>query len=105
MATQDDLRTVAGKAVADPEFRQKLIDDPEAAVKEAGIELTPEQIQALKEMDKEQFEEGISDLDERLTMSCWTRAPMFGGSGGDPDWGGDGGDPTLPIPRRPCSWK
>jgi len=52
-----------------------LIDDPEMAVKEAGIELTPEQMQALKEMDREQFEEGISELDERLTMGCWTRGP------------------------------
>ena len=76
MANQDDLRLVAGKAVADPAFRKKLIDDPETAVKEAGIELTPDQIQALKEMDREQFEEGISNLDERLTMSCWTRAPI-----------------------------
>ena len=38
MATQEDLRAVAGKAIADPAFRQKLLDDPEAAVKEAGID-------------------------------------------------------------------
>ena len=72
MATQDDLRTVAGKALADPEFRQKLIDDPEATVKEAGIELSDEQMKALKEMDKEQFEKGLSELDNRLTMGCWS---------------------------------
>ena len=74
MSDQDDLRTVAGKAVADPEFREKLLDDPEAAVNEAGIELTEEQMKALKEMDKEQLEQGLSDLDERLTMGCWTRS-------------------------------
>ena len=68
MTDQDDLRAVAGKALSDMEFRQKLLDDPEAAVKEAGIELTPEQIQALKEMDKEQFEQGLAELDERLNM-------------------------------------
>ena len=71
MATQDDLRAVAGKAVADSEFRQKLMEDPEAAVKEAGIELTDEQMKALKEMDKEQLEQGFTELDERLTMGCW----------------------------------
>ena len=75
MATQDDLRSVAGKAIADPEFREKLLADPEAAVKEAGIDLTDEQMKALKEMDKEQFEQGIGELDERLTMSCWVKAP------------------------------
>jgi hypothetical protein len=73
MTTQEDLRAVAGKAVADPEFRQKLIDDPEAAVKEAGIELTDEQLIALKEMDKEQLERGLTELDARLTMACWGR--------------------------------
>jgi hypothetical protein len=71
MATQDDLRAVAGKALADPEFRQKLVDDPETAVNEAGIELSGEQMKALKEMDKEQFEGALEDLDERLTMGCW----------------------------------
>ena len=77
MATQDDLRTVAGKAVVDLEFRQKLLDDPEEAVKEAGIKLTDDQMKALKEMDKEQFEQGLSELDERLTMG-WIRYPSPG---------------------------
>ena len=72
MATQDDLRAVAGKALSDPEFRQKLIDDPEAAVQEAGIQLNVEQMKALKEMDKEQFEKGLADIDQRLTMGCWS---------------------------------
>jgi restriction endonuclease Mrr len=71
MATQDDLRAVAGKALADDEFRQKLMDDPEAAVKESGFELNDEQMKALKEMDREQFEQGLDDLDKRLTMGCW----------------------------------
>ena len=73
MSDQDDLRIIAGKAVADSEFRQKLLDDPEAAVKDAGIELTDEQMQALREMDKEQLEKGMAMLDDRLTMACWSR--------------------------------
>ena len=90
MATQEDLRTVAGKALADPEFRQKLIDDPEAALQEAGIQLSEEQMKALKEMDKEQFDAGLAELDERLTMGCW----------------GHVGKPTVPvpIPTRICGW-
>jgi hypothetical protein len=74
MATQDDLRTVAGKALADPVFRQKLLDDPEAAVKDAGITLSPDQIKELKSMDKKQLEAGLTDLDQRLTMACWGKA-------------------------------
>jgi hypothetical protein len=79
MATADDLRAVAGKAVADPEFRQKLIDDPEAAVKSAGIQLSDEQMKTLKEMDKAELEKGLSDLDSRLTMACWGKAQHFCG--------------------------
>ena len=44
-----------------------------------GIELTDEQMKALKEMDKEQLKESLTDLDNRLTMNCWMRVsdPIF----------------------------
>ena len=79
MANQDDLRTIAGKAIADPDFREKLIKDPEAAVNEAGIELSPDQMKALKEMDRDQLEKGLTDLDERLTMAWWGKVQQFCG--------------------------
>ena len=71
MASNEDLRNVAGKALADHDFRQKLLADPEAALKAAGIELSDEQLNALKEMDTAQLEQGLTDLDKRLTMGCW----------------------------------
>lgn len=77
MANQEDLRAIAGKALADPDFRQKLLDDPEAAVKEAGFTLDPAQLKALKEMDKKQLEAGLTDLDQRLTMGCWGKAQQI----------------------------
>jgi len=68
------------------------------AVKEAGIELTSEQIQALKEMDKGQLEEGISELDERLTMGCWSRAAV-------PTPGPEHKDGMpIPLPMKACGW-
>ena len=79
MATQEDLRAVAGKAIADPDFRQKLLDDPEKAVKSAGIELSADQMKALKDMDKAELEKGLLDIDERLTMACWGKAQHFCG--------------------------
>lgn len=81
MTSKDELHSIAGKALADPEFRQKLMEDPEAAVKDAGIELTDEQMAALKEMDKDQLEHGLADLDQRLTMGCWgksQRSELYG---------------------------
>ena len=103
MATQDDLRAVAGKALADPEFRQKLIDDPEAAVKEAGIELSDEQMKAFKEMDKEQFETALAEIDERLTMSCWAQVAQTMGSSPGPSQVGHVPIP-LPRPEKACGW-
>ena len=101
MATKEDLRAVAGKALADPEFPQKLLEDPEAAVKEAGIELSDEQIQALKEMDKGRFDEGLAELDERLTMGCWGHVrkgivpvPIPRHQDGMP----------IPLPQTACGW-
>ena len=79
MATEQELRELAGKAVADLEFRQKLLDNPEAALKEAGVELTDEQMKAFKEMDAEQLEQGLTELDERLTMGCWVKAQRICG--------------------------
>jgi restriction endonuclease Mrr len=77
MAMANDLRAVAGKALSNLEFRQKLLDDPEAAIKEAGFTLSDEQMKALKEMDTEQFEAALTELDARLTMSCWTKGGQW----------------------------
>lgn len=43
-----DLERLAGRAVMDKAFRDKLLADPEGAVKEAGFKLTPEEISNLK---------------------------------------------------------
>lgn len=58
MATEQEIRDIAGKALGDPDFRQKLLDDPESAFSDAGVELAPEQLEALKCMDKAQIEDG-----------------------------------------------
>ncbi len=74
MATQDELHSLAGKALAEPDFRKKLMDDPEEAIKETGVELTPEQMQALKQMDKNQLDAELTELEQRLSMcspGCW----------------------------------
>jgi hypothetical protein len=73
MAEKDDLRGVAGKALSDLDFRKKLMEDPESAVKEAGFDLSGEQMKALKSMDKKAFEGSMEELDKRLTMGCWTK--------------------------------
>jgi hypothetical protein len=66
MATQKEIHELIGHAVADADFRASLVEDPEKTVKEAGLDLTPEQLAALKQADLK----GLSaDLDERLSKT------------------------------------
>ncbi len=69
MTEVDNLRAIVAKAITDEKFCKKLMEDPEAAVKEAGIDLSSEQLKALKEMDKEKFNLALSEMYERMTMA------------------------------------
>jgi len=51
MATEKEMHELIGRAVMDVGFRKKLLADPKAAAKEAGITLTKEQLVALKSPD------------------------------------------------------
>ncbi len=46
-----DLQTLIGKAMSDENFAKALAADPEKALREAGIEPTPEMLEALKGID------------------------------------------------------
>jgi hypothetical protein len=64
MATKKEIHELIGRAVADPAFRASLVEDPEKAVKDAGYDLTEEQLAALKQVD---ITGAGADLDERLS--------------------------------------
>ena len=67
MATEKEMYELIGRIVADPAFRASVVEDPEKAVKEAGYELTEEQMAALKERDLKALS---ADLDERLSKEA-----------------------------------
>jgi anaerobic selenocysteine-containing dehydrogenase len=46
-----DFQTLVGKALSDEEFAQALADNPEQALRAAGIQPTPEMLEALKGVD------------------------------------------------------
>jgi hypothetical protein len=48
-----DFQTVVGKAISDESFAQRLVDNPEQALREAGVTPTPEMLDALKGIDVE----------------------------------------------------
>ncbi len=74
MATQKEIHELIGRVVADPDFRTSLADDPEKAVKDAGYELTEEQMAALKQADMKALGE---DLGDRLSKEVFLE-PMMG---------------------------
>ncbi len=48
-----DFQTIVGRAISDKEFAQTLVENPEQALREAGVEPTPEMVDALKGLDVE----------------------------------------------------
>ena len=48
-----DFQTLVGKALSDEGFAEALVKDPEATLRKAGIEPTPEILEALKGVDVE----------------------------------------------------
>ena len=61
MATEKEMHEVIGRALVDSDFRMSLKENPEMAVREAGYELTPEQLAALKKVDLPAVAEGLGD--------------------------------------------
>jgi len=75
MATEKEMYELIGRAIADPEFRARLGQDPEKAVAEAAYELTEEQLAGLKATDLQALSEG---LDERLSkIKCGFCIPLY----------------------------
>jgi hypothetical protein len=65
------LEQLIGKAVAEPDFRQQLIDNPEEAIQSAGIELSQEELQAITGTSREEREQMLSALGERTSPFCF----------------------------------
>jgi hypothetical protein len=63
MATEKEIYEIIGRAVADPEFRKRLIADPKATAQESGYTLTDEQVALLKSAEGEGL---ASLLEDRL---------------------------------------
>ncbi len=59
------LEQVMGKMVLDPNFRQQVVADPSSTL--AGYDLTPEEREALQQMDLNELHTALSPLDERVS--------------------------------------
>ena len=53
---QEELERLIGRAILDPEFRKRLLVDPETAIQKEGFDLTPEEVELVKSVDKDKAE-------------------------------------------------
>lgn len=51
--TRENLERLIGRAVLDPDFRERLLADREKAILEEGYELTREELANLKAIDQQ----------------------------------------------------
>ncbi|NTW00813.1 MAG: Franean1_4349 family RiPP [Oscillochloris sp.] len=52
-----ELERLIGKAVVDVDFRKKLLDNPDEAVKEAGIVLTDDELEKVRKVAQERAQD------------------------------------------------
>jgi hypothetical protein len=64
------LERLIGKAVLDPEFREKLFADPRQAIREVGLDLSEEEIAALETVDPEKAKAAIEEMSS-LAAQPW----------------------------------
>ncbi len=67
------MQDVIDRAMADPEFAQKLSQDFVGTTKEAGIEVSPTEIKDHLGMPQASDEEAVLALQERVSMSGWMK--------------------------------
>jgi hypothetical protein len=63
----ESLQTIIGRAVMEPEYRELLFGDPDAALE--GYELSEEENSALTSLERETFDEVAGELEERISRA------------------------------------
>lgn len=63
---RDDIERLIGKAIIEPEFLRELLQDPEAAARRAGISLTPDEVEAIRQVSREQAMKFAEEFESRI---------------------------------------
>jgi len=61
MATEKEMYELIGRALVDTGFRMSLKENLQLAVREAGYDLTPEQLAALRQVELSSVAESLGD--------------------------------------------
>jgi hypothetical protein len=68
-----DLERLVGRAILDKAFRKQLLDDPDKAIADAGFQLTPDELDKVRDAARKNAQRGDKRIDEQLEFEA-TRA-------------------------------
>jgi hypothetical protein len=69
MSEYRGLEYLAGKALLDEEFRERLFSDPEATARDYGVALNEYQIKNLKAIDRSRAMEWLAEVEARVGLA------------------------------------
>jgi hypothetical protein len=65
------FQDMLGRMISDPDFRKQMSDNPEQAVKGAGIQLSPQELERLRAMAPEDRQKIFQEMDTRDSKAWW----------------------------------
>lgn len=71
--TQQAVERALGKLLTDEAFRERFFTAPVAACREAGLTLSPVELEALSRLPREELARFGEDLDARISRPCLDR--------------------------------
>ncbi len=66
------MEQLIGKVLAEPEFRQQLVSNPNEAIRSAGIQLSQQEMQAITSSSREEREQMMQQLGDRSSPALGT---------------------------------
>ena len=70
--SEEVVQFIIGRAVTDPEFRELLFTNPDEALE--GYELSEEEAESLKQIDKDKLEAGLGEMEDRISRAGFSPA-------------------------------
>ena len=68
--TQDSVERALGKLLTDEAFCTRFFAAPAAACRDAGLTLSPVELEALQRLSREQLARLADDVDARISRPC-----------------------------------
>ena len=65
------FQDMLGRMVSDPDFRQQMAANPEQAIQQAGIQLSPQELERIRSMTPEDRQQLLQEMDTRDSKAWW----------------------------------